>query len=169
MAAHSSVLAWRIPGTGEPGGLPSMGSHRVGHDWTDLAAAAALLWRMRHLAAAGGSCQLVVRPTVCTGFPYSHAISHHYGAAPGCLRTSTLSLWLVQRTLPQILLCLEDLLNLLLNFLSLACNSFFWPASGTFWGWPMKYKLWNFSDSALELNALIFVFTIDIIQYNEEW
>ena len=32
MAAHSSVLAWRIPGTGEPGGLPPMGSHRVGHD-----------------------------------------------------------------------------------------------------------------------------------------
>ena len=40
MATHSSVLAWRIPGTGEPGGLPSMGSHRVGHDWGDLAAAA---------------------------------------------------------------------------------------------------------------------------------
>jgi len=37
MATHSSVLAWRIPGTGEPGGLPSMGSHRVGHDWNDLA------------------------------------------------------------------------------------------------------------------------------------
>ena len=43
MAAHSSVLAWRIPGTGEPGGLPSMGSHRVGHDWSDLAAAATLI------------------------------------------------------------------------------------------------------------------------------
>ena len=41
MATHSSVLAWRIPGTGEPGGLPSMGSHRVGHDWSDLAAGAA--------------------------------------------------------------------------------------------------------------------------------
>ena len=41
MASHSSVLAWRIPGTGEPGGLPFMGSHRVGHDWSDLAAAAA--------------------------------------------------------------------------------------------------------------------------------
>ena len=41
MATHSSVLAWRIPGTGESGGLPSMGSHRVGHDWSDLAAAAA--------------------------------------------------------------------------------------------------------------------------------
>jgi len=41
MATRSSVLAWRIPGTGEPGGLPSMGSHRVGQDWSDLAAAAA--------------------------------------------------------------------------------------------------------------------------------
>ena len=41
MATHSSVLAWRIPGMAEPGGLLSMGSHRVGHDWSDLAAAAA--------------------------------------------------------------------------------------------------------------------------------
>ena len=41
MATLSSVLAWRIPGMGEPAGLPSMGSHRVGHDWSDLAAAAA--------------------------------------------------------------------------------------------------------------------------------
>ena len=42
MATHPSVLAWRIPGTGEPGGLPSVGSHRVGHVWSDLAAAAAV-------------------------------------------------------------------------------------------------------------------------------
>ena len=42
MATHSSVLAWRIPGTGEPGGLSFMGSHRVGHDLSDLAAAAVL-------------------------------------------------------------------------------------------------------------------------------
>ena len=41
METHSSVLAWRIPGTAEPGGLLSMGSHRVGHDGSDLAAAAA--------------------------------------------------------------------------------------------------------------------------------
>ena len=41
MATHSSVLAWRIPGTGEPGGLSSMGSHRVGRDWSELAVAAA--------------------------------------------------------------------------------------------------------------------------------
>ena len=39
VATHSSILAWRIPGTGEPGELPSMGSHRVRHDWSDLAAA----------------------------------------------------------------------------------------------------------------------------------
>ena len=42
MATHSSVLAWRIPATGEPGGLLSMGSHRVGHDWSDLAAGSSI-------------------------------------------------------------------------------------------------------------------------------
>ena len=59
MVTHSSVLAWRIPGTGEPGGLPSIGSHRVGHDWSDLATAA---W---HYSKCGGkisfspNCELV--------------------------------------------------------------------------------------------------------------
>ena len=48
MATHSSVLAWRIPGTGEPGGLPSMGSHRVRHDRSDLAAAAAAVGVREH-------------------------------------------------------------------------------------------------------------------------
>ena len=46
MATHSSVLAWRIPGTGEPGELPSKGSHRIGHDWSDLVAAAAAMTMM---------------------------------------------------------------------------------------------------------------------------
>ena len=46
MATHSSVLAWRIPGTEEPGGLPSMGLHRVGHDWSDLTVTA---WICQHL------------------------------------------------------------------------------------------------------------------------
>ena len=41
MTTHSSVLAWRIPGMGEPGGLPSLGSHRVRHDWSNLAAGVA--------------------------------------------------------------------------------------------------------------------------------
>ena len=53
MATHSSVLAWRIPGTGEPGGLRSMRSHRVGHDGSDLAAAA--------VVAAGGLCSCGTR------------------------------------------------------------------------------------------------------------
>ena len=48
-ATHSRVLALRIAGTGEPGGLLSMGSHRVGHDWSDLAAAAAAILTMSHL------------------------------------------------------------------------------------------------------------------------
>ena len=52
MATHTSVLAWRIPGTGEHGGLLSMGSHRVGHDWSDLAAAAA--WRILWTEEPGG-------------------------------------------------------------------------------------------------------------------
>ena len=45
MVTHSSVLAWRISGTGKSGGLLSMGSHRVGHDWSDLAAAAAAVFQ----------------------------------------------------------------------------------------------------------------------------
>ena len=50
MATHSSVLAWRTPGTAEPGGLPSLGSHRVGHDWSDLAAACPIiLQNLEHL------------------------------------------------------------------------------------------------------------------------
>ena len=51
MATHSSILAWRIPGTEEPSGLLSMGSHRVGHDWSDLAAAAAAGHRMQEMDA----------------------------------------------------------------------------------------------------------------------
>ena len=52
MATHSSVLAWRIPGMGEPGGLPSMGSHTVGHDWSDLPAAV-----VKNLPANAGRCK----------------------------------------------------------------------------------------------------------------
>ena len=48
MATHSSVLAWRIPGTGKPGGLPSMGLHRVRHDWSDSAAAAKTILIIRN-------------------------------------------------------------------------------------------------------------------------
>ena len=57
MATHSSILAWRIPGTGEPGGLPSLGSHRVGHDRSDLAAAAAAVLEWVAIAFSRGSSQ----------------------------------------------------------------------------------------------------------------
>ena len=83
MATHSSGLAWRIPGMGEPGVLPFMGSHRVGHDWSDLAAAA---------AASPGNWLLGAElcPLVC--FPYSH---------PRLICRSS------NTSVPQIWLCLE--------------------------------------------------------------
>ena len=49
LATHTSFLAWRIPGMGEPGGLPSMGSHRVRHDWSNLAAAAKFCYERREV------------------------------------------------------------------------------------------------------------------------
>ena len=72
MATHSSALAWRIPGTGEPGGLPSLGSHRVRHDWSDLAAAAAIFLCM--------DGPHFVSPSVCrTPFDYSEWCCHEHG------------------------------------------------------------------------------------------
>ena len=59
MATHSSVLPWRIPRTGEPGGLLSMGSHRVGHDWSDLAAVEyQIILSLNHLIV-GGVCNFL--------------------------------------------------------------------------------------------------------------
>ena len=66
MATHSSVLAWRIPGPGESGGLPSMGSHRVGHDWSDLAtAAAAAAVHVKVKVKVNQSCQTLCDPMNC--------------------------------------------------------------------------------------------------------
>ena len=61
MASHSSALAWRTPGTGEPGGLPSMGLHRVGHDWSDLAAAAEYIMRNAGLEEAQAGIKIAGR------------------------------------------------------------------------------------------------------------
>ena len=66
MATHSSVLAWRIPGTGEPGGLPSIRSHRVGHDGSDAAAAA---------AAATGKQWCLTTVSICS-FLITHEVGH---------------------------------------------------------------------------------------------
>ena len=65
MASHSSILAWRIPGTEEPSGLPSMGSHRVGHDWSDAAAAAAAAaGRRARRSSHSIQCQTAVGPSL---------------------------------------------------------------------------------------------------------
>ena len=69
MATHSSVLAWRIPGTVEPGGLPSMQSHRVGHDCRNLAAAAAVA----HIA----TCVILSLQSLPSGgFPEAFSMFH---------------------------------------------------------------------------------------------
>ena len=88
MATHSSVLAWRIPGTAEPGGLPSMGSHRVGHDQSDLAAAAGAdsqkaAWRIPFL-----NCLL----THINSFIFFNDSTVHAAAAAAKLLQSCLTL-----------------------------------------------------------------------------
>ena len=74
MATHSSVLAWRIPGTGEPHRLPSMGSHRVRHDWSDLAAAAATAaaytWQLNSLF-----CVSFLLPTLYFALCWPHQVT----------------------------------------------------------------------------------------------
>ena len=76
MATHSSVLVWRIPGTGEPGGLPSVGSHRVGHDWSDLT-------------------MLVISSSVCyTHIVYTHMYTHTYTCINTCKHICIYSLFL---------------------------------------------------------------------------
>ena len=98
MATHSGVLAWRIPGTGEPGGLPSVGLHRVRHDWSDLAVAAYIvIIYIDHIlynvtkftykyAAAAAAKSLQSCPTLCDPIDSSPPGS----AVPGILQARTL-------------------------------------------------------------------------------
>ena len=78
MATHSSVLAWRIPGMGEPGGRPSLGSHRVGHDWRDSAAAAVALVT---LGFPGGT--VVINPLINAGDAGDVNLIPGLGRSPG--------------------------------------------------------------------------------------
>ena len=81
MATHSSVLAWKIPGMEEPSGLPSVGLHRVGHDWSDLAAAAAgaqnpqshFVWIQRSSL---GQCVLITSHTHTHFLSHTHTLTH---------------------------------------------------------------------------------------------
>ena len=107
MATHSSVLAWRIPATGEPGGLPSMGSYRVGHDWSDLAAAAAAAAAARDLHGLTSSfccCSLVCThklsyyPPVVISPMFCHSHTHKYHLASLWALLPLLKLWKVVRS-----------------------------------------------------------------------
>ena len=103
MATHSSVLAWRIPGTGEPGGLQSMGSHRVGHDWSNLAAAAAAITKYHSL----------------TGLNNRNFLSHSSGSWKSEIRVLVRALFLACRAPPShcVFSCLWGELSLLCLFL----------------------------------------------------
>ena len=89
MATHSSVLAWRIPGTGEPGGLPSMQSHRVRHNWSDLAAAAvrSFIYRVNCMLSCSWRCNIMgmlgMVDWTCRPLPYNTSPS-------GCHMANTL-------------------------------------------------------------------------------
>ena len=86
MATQSSALAWRIPGTGEPGGLPSMGSYRVGHDWSDLAAAAAWPIYLKTLAIKTERCEYPVCGKIQQAWPpspRSRLSRTHLAGSPG--------------------------------------------------------------------------------------
>ena len=103
MATHSSVLAWRIARMGEPGGLPSMGSHRVGHDWSDLAAAAAACEKRmerRRYAKAKNYVNMVELQVIFFSLKISFIITH-FKLEVVCLRSQLLttiaSIW---ETLP---------------------------------------------------------------------
>ena len=96
MATHSSVLAWRIPGMGEPGELLSMRSHRVGHYGSDLAAAAAALVmvQLSHpFMPTGNTRCLVVQlcPTLCNHMDCSPQGSSVHGDSP--CRNTSLTIW----------------------------------------------------------------------------
>ena len=89
MATHSSVLAWRIPGTGEPGGLPSMGLHRVGHDWSDLARV-----RKNHETSGEKEVQLGEKETMGVGWELSCGhIKAHSTKPLGSLNLFTANFW----------------------------------------------------------------------------
>ena len=110
IATHSSVLAWRIPGTGEPRGLLSLGLRRVRHDWSDLAAAAAskkifkkedqtMLGSCLWMAALDWSYVQAASVDRTSAFSHSYLNTEfpHYGDFPRPCRHSNLQLWNCER------------------------------------------------------------------------
>ena len=96
MATHSSVLAWRISGTGEPGGLPSMGSHRVEHDWSDSSSSSSLLIRSApipslfsgHISPENGLWTRFLRGWLVCAYLWSYVCRQKEGSGAQRLRTA---------------------------------------------------------------------------------
>ena len=100
MATHSSVLAWRIPRTVEPGGLPSMGSHRVGHDWSDLAAAVTIYF---DYSCSYYFCILISILSHCPSFTFTftskiHTYTHTHAFELWCWRRLLRVAWTARRS-----------------------------------------------------------------------
>ena len=135
MATHSSVLAWRIPGTGEPGGLPSTGLHRVGHNWSNLAAAAAFLCiNMLPLSSVHSAVSGSVRP---------HESQH---ARPPCPQTP----WVYSNSCPSSRWCHSAISSSVVPF-SFCPQSL--PASGSF---PMSQLFaWSGQSTGVSASASV--------------
>ena len=101
---HSSVLAWRIPGTGEPRGLQSMGLHRIRHDWSNLAAAATKNTRRNHSTLIHYSLNVETEMTVVQRLDQravacsrggARTARHHRGTAPLTQHRDLTHLWVI--------------------------------------------------------------------------
>ena len=146
MATHSTILAWRIPGTEEPGGLPTMGSQRVGHNWSDLAAAGMQPVTWSVLVSAGEPCEPLTRSgTPLLGSPRS------YWQEPETPTTQPLLLTLLMRwtladslliEIPQALLpvSVEDT-SCLSNLLSTPWESFLMSSLHFVWTLKTPFQL----------------------------
>ena len=93
MATHSSVLAWRIPGTGEPGGLPPMGSHRVGHNGSNLAAAAASIRQSQSPSVCAWVCVCARARTPCRTARGISVLRPRIESVPSAVEVWSLNHW----------------------------------------------------------------------------
>ena len=132
MGTHSSVLTWRIPGTGEPGGLPSTGSHGIRDNWSDIAAAAAATYES-HLAIANPSIRR---------WEYSFAIlQSHKISAPHLILEIKVSMelnffWLKIRQFPEACCAWLLFLDLKFGIIKMLCMMWLWLVMQLLWDVP---------------------------------
>ena len=141
MATYSSVLAWRVPWTEEPGGLQSMGSHRVGHDWGDLAAAATFLMvQLSHsYMTTGKIIALTLQTFVSKMMSLLFNILSRFVIAFHPRSKSLLILWL--QSLSMVILEPKKRNSVTVFKFSLSiCHEAMWPDSMIFVFWMLSFK-----------------------------